>query len=189
MFTRVTTNIQERPSGVSWLGKQPLKVLFIGIMFFCTLTLSYSFWVQKNLNLIPCKFCVFQQLSYVLIALISFLGLLGNQKRVLLLLRGVLILAAAIAGYHTLIQFGLIQDPCIQHTPISVEQFESILIQSLDKPLQATCSNKLASLFGLPFSIYNFVIFLTLFSSSYFFSTHPIVARADLEKHKTSLDS
>lgn len=164
MFKRIIKDDQERPLNALQLNRRPLSALFISIIFFCALALSYSLWIQKTSDLIPCKFCRLQQISYTLIGLTSFLGLLGNQKRVLVALKIILILAAGIAGYHALVQFGVIKDLCIRHSPLSTEQFDQILLQSLSAPPPlSACSSKLPLLLGIPLSIYNFIIFIALY--------------------------
>lgn len=179
MFTRRSIIEAETASKPQWKLDHSVGKFFISLILFSLLALSVSFSAQSQGNIIPCKFCILQQASYSLILTVAILGLVGNKKRVLFALRSVLIIAAFIAGYHTLIQFGLIKDPCITHSPIPSEQFAQILLENIPTTV-ASCSKQSWTVFNLPISLYNLMSYLFLFFSSYRLTRSPLMIKQKL---------
>ncbi len=112
-------------------------------------------------NTKACLFCNLQRLIYILIAILSFLGIAISsfKKYAFWSIAIILFMGIIISIYHTLIQYGFLKDPCKVATQITdINSFENLIFYS---PIP--CSKISWSLFGVSISIYNLGLYLCLF--------------------------
>ena len=133
-----------------------LIVLFLSVLI---LILSFSFEYFGNTK--ACLFCNLQRLIYILIAILSFLGIVVSSFKKYAFRSVVIILSIGIiiSTCHVLIQYGVLKDPCkIAPQITDINSFENLIFHS---PIP--CSKISWSLFGISISIYNIGLYLCLF--------------------------
>lgn len=125
---------------------------------FSVSALFISFFAEYAWNLVPCILCMLQRFPLFVIIPLSIFGLCTDYKwSVLFLLKTAFLILGILAGYHLLVQTGLVSDPC--HVPQikTIDDFKNLMDQR-----SPSCKMPSWSLFGIPASGYN-VIFAFLF--------------------------
>lgn len=117
--------------------------------------LIFSFYQEYIVKIKPCPLCFWQRNVYLLIFLISPLGLISRfNSLVRRLLNVIFLLGMSLAFYHLLIQRGWISDHCVfTKTVQSMEDFVAMIEQS-----NVSCATIGWKLWGLPASIYNVTV-------------------------------
>lgn len=137
-----------------------LNRLFLVLTLFCSLGLLMSFLAQFAFHHEPCFLCNLQRFAFAATGGLALTGFFSENKTLLITcLIVILTVSFLISGYHCLIQFEIIHDFCIKHSPISESAFDAILNTSSKSP--KGCSSKSWGILGLPASFYNMCFFLT----------------------------
>ena len=118
---------------------------FCSIIFFicCAALVSAQFITAK-----ACALCLAQQAIYVFIGVMSFLAIVQPKTWKLAGIGGGFMVLALTAGYHSLVQFGILTDPCSRVSIGSVHEF----LAALSAP---SCAQITWCLLGLPVAIWN----------------------------------
>ncbi len=127
---------------------------------FSILALIISFSAEYAWGLAPCKLCILQRFPLFAIIPLSIFGLCTSFKwPVLFLLKASFLILGILAGYHLLVQTGLVSDPCQVPHIKTIEDFKNLMDQR-----SPSCKIPSWTLFGIPVSGYNVIFaFLLLF--------------------------
>ena len=149
---------------------------FCSIIFFicCAALMSAQFITVK-----ACALCLAQQAIYVLIGVISFLAIMKPKTWKLAGLSGGFLVLALTAGYHSLVQFGILTDPCSRVSIGSVHEF----LAALSAP---SCAQITWCLLGLPVAIWNVALGLLGGVICFVWVRFPRILCSDLSKSSTS---
>ena len=74
------------------------KIFFISIFFLCVALLAYGLYLEHFQGLEACPLCIFQRISYILIALITFTAFIHNPRDLPLVIYKSLTIIAALSG-------------------------------------------------------------------------------------------
>jgi disulfide bond formation protein DsbB len=123
--------------------------IFILLLILSLLALSGSFLIDLT-KVTVCLLCSLQRIPYFLIMAMSIIGILFSKKKFLLWCIFVLLISNVCLGtYHTLVQRGVIPDPCKVEKVASIEDFRSKLTN------KKSCKNSGWNFFGIPLSSFN----------------------------------
>ncbi len=135
--------------------------LFLASLLISSTLLFSSYVYELIWDIKPCNLCILQRISIAGILIISLIGYLSPTK--LLLIRVVIIpisFCFLLAGYHWLVQAGILNDPCL--VPKNITSLKEFKL-ALNSPLP--CSSISWSLLGLPASAFNFFTSGTLLTA------------------------
>jgi len=130
---------------------------FISVWIFSSLILTYSFYHQYVEKIEPCSLCKWQRLVYVLVFVLSPIGIFKcfnvSMRNALKL---IFLIGFCLAIYHAMVQFGLLIDHCTMTQKI---ENTNDFMKMLEQP-KVACSAISWKLFGLSASIYNAIFSL-----------------------------
>lgn len=128
----------------------PLNRLFLFCCFFAGFALLVSYWAELAGNFQLCPLCKWQRLILGVVLSVSGFGIgLENKKWPAIFLLWLLVSLLLVAGYHLLVQGGVVVDRCAKHQNVqTLDDFSSLLHATV--PCTVSWS-----LMGLPAAIYN----------------------------------
>lgn len=130
----------------------------------CVLALSTFVFLgsiisESLLDFKPCKFCNFQRIGFLLLSVISIVGIFISEKKLIgISITAVSVGVFSLACYQLAIQFGFFSDPCIVSVLKDFDEFKNAMINKV-----SPCSGK-QIIAGIPLSawsaIFSFICFL-----------------------------
>jgi len=135
-----------------------LGVVSVGVLIFALV-------VERVGCVEACRLCKLQRIPYALIGLNSVLGIFTSIKKGLFrVIRVCLVVSCLMGGYHAAVQLRGIKDPCVRKTiGIQNPRDYTALLAS-----RRMCFQVSWDLLGMPLSLYNVFLSLTLPLGSYF---------------------
>jgi disulfide bond formation protein DsbB len=128
----------------------PLNRLFLFCCFFAGFALLVSYWAELAGNFQLCPLCKWQRLILGVVFLVSGFGIgLENKKWPAIFLLWLLVSLLLVAGYHLLVQGGVVVDRCAK--PQNVQTLDEFrLMLQTSTPCAVPWS-----LMSIPVSVYN----------------------------------
>lgn len=128
----------------------PLNRLFLFCCFFAEFALLVSYWAELAGNFQLCPLCKWQRLILGVVLSVSGFGIaLENKKWPAIFLLWLLVSLLLVAGYHLLVQGGVVVDRCAKLQNVqTLDEFRSLLHAT------APCAVPW-SLMSIPVSVYN----------------------------------
>lgn len=127
-------------------------IFWIGLVLSLSVLLV-SFLFEWLSGVRPCFICQLQRLPYVAAIVGSVYGLIFRQSTFAtswLLLAS--LTSILLSGYHLLIQYGFLAEPCHVPNVVTIDDFNAILSNT------TACSQKSWMFLGVPISAYNFLL-------------------------------
>lgn len=135
-------------------------VAFLGIS---VLVLIFSLFAEKFGDLESCTLCKLQRIPYALIGLNAVLGIFTSIKKgAFKVIQACLTASCFLGAFHASIQYGKINDPCVRTAAVlqSPQDYSRLLASGKN------CSQVSWALLGLPLSLYNSLLSLSLLFGS-----------------------
>lgn len=125
--------------------------IFALVISMLALTASYALEIIEKIP--PCRICMAQRICIFFTMFFAILGVFSSMKYTVCSIIFVVSLTSFVmACYHIGIQMGLFSDSCTTISPISLNEFKTMLFKS-----QPSCSS-ITWIFGLPISAWNLLI-------------------------------
>ena len=148
------------------------KKIFLYLLIYSILSLSFALFLEYVLNYKPCQLCLYQRIPYLLILIFSIVGFFFSKNIYWLYTIMILFISSAIiSGYHSGIEFGLLNESssCSSNSIESLDKTK--ILESLSNSMP-NCKDVKFKLFGLSLATINFLIslatsFLIYFKISY----------------------
>ena len=148
------------------------KKIFLYLLIYSILSLSFALFLEYVLNYKPCQLCLYQRIPYLLILIFSFVGFFFPKNLYWLYTIMIFFISSTIiSGYHSGIEFGLLNESssCSSNSIESLDKTK--LLESLSNSMP-NCKDVKFKLFGLSLATINFLIslatsFLIYFKISY----------------------
>ena len=125
---------------------------------FSTMGILVSLFFEFVLGSQPCKLCLWQRYLMLSIFCLSILSIITSFKAIVLLILGAFLALIGVSGYHAMVQFGIVLDPC--SVPVISSKME--FWEAINSPIP--CSKISASVFGVPLSVINAVFGMGVFT-------------------------
>ncbi|MFK8040219.1 MAG: disulfide bond formation protein B [Rickettsiaceae bacterium] len=141
--------------------------LFIFFTAYCVCAMTFAYYVQYVMVLEPCTLCVYQRIPYIIILILSIIGLMFSTKRYCILILILIMLASSVlvAGYHSAIENHWIE--ATERCQSNFQQFSNT--KSLAKNLAnfhqqniVDCSKPALVILWLSMTEWNFIMNLTV---------------------------
>ena len=126
-------------------------------LVFSTMGILVSLFFEFALESQPCKLCLWQRYLMLAIFCLSILSIITSFKAIVLLILGSFLALIGVSGYHAMVQFGFVFDPC--SVPVVSSKME--FWKAINSPIP--CSKISASIFGMPLSVVNAFLSLIVF--------------------------
>lgn len=131
----------------------PFNRAFCFIFLISLTAFSTSLGLELFAKMEPCYFCKAQRFCYLFLMLISAIGVLLKEKKVITVLLIALSFSnLSIASYHSGIQAGVFSDVCAVASPVTLQDFKNMLFKKSHD--QSSCSS-ITWFFGLPVTIWS----------------------------------
>ena len=148
------------------------KKIFFCLLIYSIFSLSFALFLEYALNYKPCLLCLYQRIPYLLILVFSFVGFFFPKNIYWLYTIMILFISSTIiSGYHSGIEFGLLNESpsCSSNSIESLDKTK--LLESLSYSMP-NCKDIEFKLFGLSLATINFLIsfvvsFLIYFKINY----------------------
>ena len=144
------------------------KKIVLYLLIYSILSLSFVLFLEYVLNYKPCQLCLYQRIPYLLILVFSFIGFFFPKNVYWLYTIMILFISSTIiSGYHSGIEFGLLNESysCASN---SIENLDKTkLLESLSNSMP-NCKDIEFKLFGLSLATINFLISFALSFLIYF---------------------
>ena len=144
------------------------KKIFLYLLIYSILSLSFALFIEYVLNYKPCQLCLYQRIPYLLILIFSIVGFFFSKNIYWLYTIMILFISSAIiSGYHSGIEFGLLNESssCASNSIESLDKTK--LLESLSYSMP-NCKDIEFKLFGLSLATINFLISFALSFLIYF---------------------
>ena len=144
------------------------KKTFLYLLIYSILSLSFALFLEYVLNYKPCQLCLYQRIPYLLILIFSFVGFFFPKNLYWLYTIMIFFISSTIiSGYHSGIEFGLLNESssCAANSIESLDKTK--LLESLSNSMP-NCKNIEFKLFGLSLATINFLISFALSFLIYF---------------------
>ena len=144
------------------------KKIFLYLLIYSFLGLSFTLFLEYVLNYKPCQLCLYQRIPYLLILIFSFIGFFFPKDLYWLYAIMIFFISSTIiSGYHSGIEFGLLNESssCASNSIESLDK--SKLLESLSNSIP-NCKDIEFKLFGLSLATINFLISFVLSFLIYF---------------------
>ena len=144
------------------------KKIFLYLLIYSILSLSFALFLEYVLNYKPCQLCLYQRIPYLLILIFSFVGIFFSKNiNWLYTIMIFFISSTIISGYHSGIEFGLLNESssCASNSIESLDKTK--LLESLSNSMP-NCKDIEFKLFGLSLATINFLISFALSFLIYF---------------------
>lgn len=115
-------------------------------LVFSSLGILVSLFFEFVLGSQPCKLCLWQRYLMLGIFCLSILSIITSFKAIVLFILGSFLALISVSGYHAMVQFGFVVDPC--SVPVVSSKME--FWEAINSPIP--CSKISASIFGMPLS-------------------------------------
>ncbi len=144
------------------------KKIVLYLLIYSILSLSFVLFLEYVLNYKPCQLCLYQRIPYLLILIFSFVGFFFSKNLYWLYTIMIFFISSTIiSGYHSGIEFGLLNESssCASNSIESLDKTK--LLESLSNSMP-NCKDIEFKLFGLSLATINFLISFALSFSIYF---------------------
>ena len=138
------------------------KKIFLYLLIYSILSLSFALFLEYVLNYKPCQLCLYQRIPYLLILIFSFVGFFFPKNVYWLYAIMIFFISSTIiSGYHSGIEFGLLNESssCAANSIESLDKTK--LLESLSYSMP-NCKDIEFKLFGLSLATINFLISFVL---------------------------
>ena len=144
------------------------KKTFLYLLIYSILSLSFALFLEYVLNYKPCQLCLYQRIPYLLILIFSFVGFFFPKNLYWLYTIMIFFISSTIiSGYHSGIEFGLLNESssCTSNSIQSLDKTK--LLKSLSNSMPS-CTDIEFKLFGLSLATINFLISFAISFLIYF---------------------
>ena len=144
------------------------KKIFLYLLIYSFFCLVFVFFLEYALNYKPCQLCLYQRIPYLLILIFSFVGFFFPKNLYWLYTIMIFFISSTIiSGYHSGIEFGLLNESssCASNSIESLDKTK--LLESLSNSMP-NCKDIEFKLFGLSLATINFLISFVLSFLIYF---------------------
>ena len=144
------------------------KKIFLYLLIYSIFSLSFALFLEYALNYKPCQLCLYQRIPYLLILIFSFVGFFFPKNIYWLYTIMIFFISSTIiSGYHSGIEFGLLNESssCASNSIESLDKTK--LLESLSNSMPS-CKEIEFKLFGLSLATINFLISFALSFLVYF---------------------
>ena len=144
------------------------KKIFLYLLIYSILSLSFALFLEYVLSYKPCQLCLYQRIPYLLILIFSFVGFFFPKNLYWLYTIMIFFISSTIiSGYHSGIEFGLLNESssCASNSTESLDKTK--LLESLSNSMP-NCKDIEFKLFGLSLATINFLISFALSFLIYF---------------------
>ena len=134
------------------------KKIFLYLLIYSILSLSFALFLEYVLNYKPCQLCLYQRIPYLLILIFSLVGFFFPKNIYWLYTIMILFISSTIiSGYHSGIEFGLLNESssCALNSIESLDKTK--ILESLSNSMPG-CKDVKFKLFGLSLATINFLI-------------------------------
>ena len=148
------------------------KKIFLYLLIYSFLSLSFALFLEYVLNYKPCQLCLYQRIPYLLILIFSFIGFFFPKNIYWLYTIMIFFISSTIiSGYHSGIEFGLLNESSSCASNLIENLDKTKLLESLNNSMP-NCKDIEFKLFGLSLATINFLIsfvvsFLIYFKINY----------------------
>jgi disulfide bond formation protein DsbB len=141
------------------------RFLFIGILVFCVLTLSATYYIEHVLKHPPCNLCLFERVPYIISTILAFSVLVfGKYEKITSITIGLFfVLGAIISYYHFGIEQGFFNESLV--CDLSGSSIGSISAEDLLNELKTkkiSCKDVTFRIFELSLATFNTIISLVI---------------------------
>jgi len=144
------------------------KKIFLYLLIYSILSLSFVLFLEYVLNYKPCQLCLYQRIPYLLILIFSFIGFFFPKNIYWLYTIMIFFISSTIiSGYHSGIEFGLLNESSSCASNLIENLDKTKLLESLNNSMP-NCKDIEFKLFGLSLATINFLISFALSFSIYF---------------------
>ena len=144
------------------------KKIFLYLLIYSILSLSFVLFLEYVLNYKPCQLCLYQRIPYLLILIFSFIGFFFPKNVYWLYTIMIFFISSTIiSGYHSGIEFGLLNESSSCASNLIENLDKTKLLESLNNSMP-NCKDIEFKLFGLSLATINFLISFALSFSIYF---------------------
>jgi len=144
------------------------KKIFLYLLIYSFLSLSFALFLEYVLNYKPCQLCLYQRIPYLLILIFSFVGFFFPKNLYWLYTIMIFFISSTIiSGYHSGIEFGLLNESSSCASNLIENLDKTKLLESLNNSMP-NCKDIEFKLFGLSLATINFLISFALSFSIYF---------------------
>ena len=144
------------------------KKIFLYLLIYSFLSLSFALFLEYVLNYKPCQLCLYQRIPYLLILIFSFIGFFFPKNIYWLYTIMIFFISSTIiSGYHSGIEFGLLNESSSCASNLIENLDKTKLLESLNNSMP-NCKDIEFKLFGLSLATINFLISFALSFSIYF---------------------
>ena len=144
------------------------KKIFLYLLIYSILSLSFALFLEYVLNYKPCQLCLYQRIPYLLILIFSFVGFFFPKNIYWLYTIMIFFISSTIiSGYHSGIEFGLLNESSSCASNLIENLDKTKLLESLSNSMP-NCKDIEFKLFGLSLATINFLISFALSFLIYF---------------------
>ena len=144
------------------------KKIFLYLLIYSILSLSFVLFLEYVLNYKPCQLCLYQRIPYLLILIFSFVGFFFPKNLYWLYTIMIFFISSTIiSGYHSGIEFGLLNESSSCASNLIENLDKTKLLESLSNSMP-NCKDIEFKLFGLSLATINFLISFALSFLIYF---------------------
>jgi len=144
------------------------KKIFLYLLIYSFLSLSFALFLEYVLNYKPCQLCLYQRIPYLLILIFSFVGFFFSKNLYWLYTIMIFFISSTIiSGYHSGIEFGLLNESSSCASNLIENLDKTKLLESLSNSMP-NCKDIEFKLFGLSLATINFLISFALSFLIYF---------------------
>ena len=144
------------------------KKIFLYLLIYSFLSLSFALFLEYVLNYKPCQLCLYQRIPYLLILIFSFVGFFFPKNLYWLYTIMIFFISSTIiSGYHSGIEFGLLNESSSCASNLIENLDKTKLLESLNNSMP-NCKDIEFKLFGLSLATINFLISFALSFLIYF---------------------
>ncbi len=154
-FLAKTNTFPLRMKKTSW---HSVRGIFFFLFFTSAIVLTTSLVAEFFFHLQVCKLCHFQRLPYLLVLVVSAYGLYSRHNEATLrTIQACFAAGTFLAGYHSAVILGIVNDPCIVQAHLTdLQSFKALM----EAPLP--CSVSGWRIFHVPIPVFNTLLSLGL---------------------------
>ncbi|MCC8399476.1 MAG: disulfide bond formation protein B [Rickettsia endosymbiont of Platyusa sonomae] len=154
------------PSIVHFFRKDSFRILHITLICICIFALSLACFVEYILHFAPCPLCIYQRFPYLFIIKISVVALIIKKisKYTLFFIVLNLLGACILAGYHSMVERGIVEPSTLCTTLIHIPKHLSIqdIKEIFYRQPITSCTKSTVKLFGISMTEWNLLLNLSL---------------------------
>ena len=144
------------------------KKIVLYLLIYSILSLSFALFLEYVLSYKPCQLCLYQRIPYLLILIFSFIGFFFPKNIYWLYTIMIFFISSTIiSGYHSGIEFGLLNESSSCASNLIENLDKTKLLESLNNSMP-NCKDIEFKLFGLSLATINFLISFALSFLIYF---------------------